>query len=71
MDFLRKHLPASAAQYVERYLKGIEFPIRKEELVGRLEANGVPEAVVSQVRKRLPEGEYRGPKDVIDGLRRG
>jgi Protein of unknown function (DUF2795) len=70
MDFLRKHLPGSVAQYVERYLKGIEFPIRKEELVGKLEANGVPEAVVSQVRKRLPEGEYRGPKDVIDGLRR-
>ena len=70
MDFLRKHLPASEAQYVERYLKGIEFPIRKEELVGKLEANGVPEAVVSQLRKRLPEGEYRGPKDVIDGLRR-
>jgi Protein of unknown function (DUF2795) len=70
MDFLRKHLPTSAGRYVERYLKGIEFPIRKEELVGRLEANGVPGAVVSQVRKRLPEGEYRGPKDVLDALRR-
>jgi len=54
---------------VERYLQGIEFPIRKEELVSRLEANGVPGAVVSQVRKRLPEGEYRGPKDVLDALR--
>ena len=70
MDFLRKHLPTSAGRYIERYLKGIEFPIRKEELVGRLEANGVPGAVVSQVRKRLPEGEYRGPKDVLDALRR-
>jgi Protein of unknown function (DUF2795) len=69
MDFLRKHLPSSAGRYVERYLKGIEFPIRKEELVSRLEANGVPGAVVSQVRKRLPEGEYRGSKDVIDALR--
>ena len=54
---------------MERYLKGIELPIRKEELVSRLEANGVAGAVVSQVRKRLPEGEYRGPKDVIDALR--
>jgi hypothetical protein len=70
MDFLRKHLPTSAGRYVERYLQGIEFPIRKEELVGRLEANGVPGAVVSQVRKRLPEGEYRGAKDVLDALRR-
>jgi hypothetical protein len=55
---------------VERYLQGIEFPIRKEELVGRLEANGVPGAVVGQARKRLPEDEYRGPKDVLDALRR-
>ena len=55
---------------MERYLKGINFPIRKEELVSRLEANGVPGAVVSQVRQRLPEGEYRGPKDVLDALRR-
>ena len=51
-------------------LKGIEFSIREETLVGRLEANGVQGAVVSQVRKQLPEGEYRGPKDVIDALRR-
>ena len=69
MDFLRKNLPTNVGQYVERYLKGIQFPIRKGELVSRLEANGVPGAVVSQVRKRLPEGEYRGPKDVIDALR--
>ena len=69
MDFLRKNLPTNVGQYVERYLKGIQFPIRKEELVSRLEANGVPGPVVSQVRKRLPEGEYRGPKDVIDALR--
>ena len=55
---------------MERYLKGIQFPIRKEELVGRLEANGVPGAIVSQVRKRLPEGEYRGAKDVINALGR-
>lgn len=70
MDFLRKHLPTSAGRYVERYLQGINFPIRKEELVRKLEANGVPGPVVSQVRKRLPEGEYRGPKDVLDALHR-
>jgi hypothetical protein len=30
----------------------------------------VPGALVNQVHKRLPEGEYRGPKDVLDALRR-
>ena len=43
MDFLRKRLPAQ----VGRYLKGVEFPARKEELLGRLERNGVPGPLVS------------------------
>jgi hypothetical protein len=35
VDFLRKRLPAQ----VGRYLEGVEFPARKEELLGRLERN--------------------------------
>ena len=67
MDFLRKRLPAQ----VGRYLDGVEFPARKEELLSRLERNGVPGVILSQLRKRLPEGEYRGPQDVLSALRRG
>ncbi len=48
MDFLRKRLPAQ----VGRYLEGVEFPARKEELLGRLERNGVPGLVIGQLRKR-------------------
>ncbi len=61
MDFLRKRLPAQ----VGRYLEGVEFPARKEELLGRLERNGMPGPVLGQLRKRLPEGEYRGPQDIL------
>ena len=67
MDFLRKRLPAQ----VGRYLEGVQFPARKEELLGRLERNGVPAPVISQLSKRLPEGEYRGPQEVLSALRRG
>jgi Protein of unknown function (DUF2795) len=67
VDFLRKRLPAQ----VGRYLEGVQFPARKEELLGRLERNGVPGPVISQLRKRLPEGEYRSPQDVLSALRRG
>jgi hypothetical protein len=31
----------------------------------------VPGPVVGQLRKRLPEGEYRDPQDVLSALRRG
>ena len=67
VDFLRKRLPAQ----VGRCLEGVEFPARKEELLGRLERNGVPGPVTDQLRKRLPEGEYRGPQDGLSALRRG
>jgi Protein of unknown function (DUF2795) len=65
MDFLRNLLPGN----FERYLRGIEFPIGKQELLRRLEQNGAPGAVVNQVGKRLPEGEYRSPQDLIKRLR--
>ena len=67
MDFVSKRLPAQ----VGRYLRGVAFPVRKEELLGRLERNGVPGPLVGQLRKRLPEGEYRGPQDVLKALRGG
>ena len=67
MEFVRKRLPAQ----VGRYLAGVRCPARKEEILGRLERNGVPGPVLGQLRKRLPEGEYRGPQDVLSALRRG
>lgn len=67
MDFLRKRLPAQ----VGRYLEGVEFPARREDLLATLERNGVPSPVLGQLRKRLPEGEYQGPQDVLSALRRG
>jgi hypothetical protein len=65
MDFLRKLIPGS----FKRYLEGIEFPIDKQELIGRLERNGAPGTVVDQIRKRLPEGQYSGVQELIKRLR--
>jgi hypothetical protein len=67
VDFLRKRLPAR----VGRYLEGVEFPAQKEELLGRLERNGVPGPLLGQLRERLSEGEYSAPQDVLVALRRG
>ena len=70
MDFLRRALP-TGTKALQRYMEGVRFPIRKQELVAQLERNRVPGPVLSQLVKRLPEGEYRGPKDVLDALRPG
>lgn len=65
MDFLRKVVPGN----FERYIQGIDFPIGKQELIRRLEQNGAPGMAVDQVRKRLPEGEYRSPQDLVKKLK--
>ena len=65
MDFIRNILPSN----FERYLRGIDFPIGKQELLRRLKENGAPGMVVDQVGKRLPEGRYRSPQDLIKRLR--
>ncbi len=65
MDFLRNVLPPS----FEPYLRGIDFPIGKHELLRRLKENGAPSVVVDQVGKRLPEGHYRSPQDLVKRLK--
>jgi Protein of unknown function (DUF2795) len=65
MDFLRNVLPGN----FERYLRGIDFPIGKQELLRRLKQNGVPSVVVDQVSKRIPEGQYRSPQELIKHLK--
>ena len=65
MDFVRNILPSN----FERYLRGIDFPIGKQELLLRLKENVAPGVVVDQVEKPLPEGQYRSPQDLIKRLR--
>jgi Protein of unknown function (DUF2795) len=65
MDYLRNLLPGN----FERYLRGIDFPIGKQELLRRLKENATPSVVVDQAGKRLPEGHYRSPQDLIKRLR--
>ena len=65
MDFVRNLLPGN----FERYLRGIVFPFGKQDLLRRLKQNGAPSVVVDQVGKRLPEGHYRSPQDLIKRLK--
>ena len=64
---LRHWLPAALALA----LLGIAIAVFVALDAPGLERNGVPGPVISQLRKRLPEGEYRSPQDVLSALRRG
>ena len=65
MDFIRNILPRN----FDRYLRGIDFPIGKQELLRRLKENVAPGEVVDQVGQPLPEGQNRSPQDLIKRLR--
>ncbi len=52
----------------QKYLKGINWPADKQEVVDRAEGNGAPQGLLKQL-KDLGGGRFSGPEDVIGGLR--
>lgn len=54
--------PANVAQY----LKGIDFPAGKEDLLRHAKKNHAEKAVLEQL-ERMPEEEYESMSDVMKG----
>lgn len=52
----------SAAQ-IQVYLKGMDYPANKEEIVQHAEQNNAPESVLKYLRQ-LPERQYDRPNHV-------
>lgn len=48
---------------VERYLRGLSYPVQKEDLVNKAKENNAPSDVLS-VLSRFGEKEYKSPIDV-------
>ncbi len=49
---------------VQTYLKGVDYPARKEDLLNTARANGAPHEVMGLLQR--PTGEqYGGPGDVM------
>lgn len=52
----------SAAQ-IQVYLKGMDYPVNKKQIVEHAKSRGAPENVMSYLN-RLPERQYERPTDV-------
>ena len=52
----------SAAQ-IQLYLKGIDYPASKEEIVNHARSQGAPDNVMSYLT-RLPERQYTRPTEI-------
>ncbi len=49
---------------VQKYLKGVDYPAKKQELMDQAKKNGAPQEVV-QVIQQFPNKEFAGPQDVM------
>lgn len=53
-----------SAEEVEKYLKGVNFPASKEDIISTARTNGVPEAMIS-ILEDLPGDEFNSPADLM------
>ncbi len=49
---------------VQKYLKGVDYPTRKRELVEQARKNAAPKEVLDVIQ-RFPDQEFTGPQDVM------
>ena len=52
---------------LQRYLKGTNFPVQKEEVASNAESNGAPQDLVAQVRNANTE-RFESPEEVMQAL---
>jgi hypothetical protein len=57
-----KHDKVSAVQ-IHAYIKGVDYPVNKMQLVEAAKKNGAPDNVM-RFLNRLPERQYNVPTDV-------
>lgn len=56
------HSPAN----VQKFLKGQDYPARKNDLVQTARSNHAPHEVIETIQG-LPDDEFAGPQDVMKG----
>ena len=49
---------------IQNYLKGVNYPASKQDLVSRARQNGAPDNVVQNIQ-RLPTERFSGPQDIM------
>jgi hypothetical protein len=62
-----KNTMAVSPAEVEKYLKGVDYPTRKPDLIKQAQQNGAPAEVINLLRQ-LREEAYHGPTDVSKAI---
>ncbi len=49
---------------VQKYLKGVNYPAKKQDLVNQAKQNGAPQEIVQELQQ-FPNQEFAGPQEVM------
>lgn len=49
---------------VQKYLKGVEFPTSKDDLIRQARNNGAPEELITNI-ENFEDDQFGGPQDVM------
>lgn len=49
---------------IQQYLKGVDYPARRDDLIAAAERNGAPEETL-EILHRLPGDRFEGPPGVM------
>jgi hypothetical protein len=49
---------------VQNYLKGAQYPARKQDLISTARNNGAPKEII-ELLERMPDDEFGGPQEVM------
>ncbi len=52
---------------VQKFLKGVDYPVRKKDLVKHAKSNGAPSEIVSLLNS-MEDHEFKRPTDVTKGV---
>ncbi|HEX4205932.1 MAG TPA: DUF2795 domain-containing protein [Ktedonobacteraceae bacterium] len=58
---------AVSPKEVEKYLAGVDYPARKQDLIKRAEQNNAPQEVLDTI-KRMPDETFNKPTDVAKAI---
>ena len=61
---MTRGLGGNSPANVQKYLKGVEYPAEKQDLISQAQKNNAPGEVMDTIKSFQPD-QYGGPQDVM------
>jgi Protein of unknown function (DUF2795) len=66
---MSQYSPSGSPVELEKYLKGVDYPANKADLVKKAQQNKAPENIIRTLQQ-LPSSSFNQPTDVMKAVRK-